>query len=132
MQNVRVSSAAGVRTTAGEQVTSRRPKASATLLVSVVRLVVVVVLATVFAFSWTSDTSEVPDTFSAGSWAWMLIPPVVLTISLALGLRLRVPHASRRELYLSRASATVAGLALVVACACSFLYFLGELFDYAI
>ena len=112
--------------------TSARSRFSATHPVIVLRLVSVVALTIIYVDFWTSDTSAAPDIFSVASWSWMLLPPAVLLVSLFLGLRLRVPHSPRWRLYLSRASAAITALALVLACAFSLLYFVGELFDYAI
>lgn len=74
--------------------------------------------------------TESPDTFSAGSWSLMLLPPAVLAIALVLGLWLRTIDPPSRWLYISRASAIIVTLVLVVACAFSLFWFVGELFDY--
>jgi hypothetical protein len=96
------------------------------------RMVSVVALPIFYVVSWTSDTTAAPDTFSLGGWSWMLLPPAILLASLVPGFRLRVLRSLRWRRNLSRASAAITALALVLACAFSLLYLFGELFDHAI
>jgi hypothetical protein len=127
-----VQPSAGVDKIRGADYAKERPRATATSLVVALRLAAVVALTVTYLVFWTSETMTAPDTFSMGSWAWMLLPPTILVASLIMGLWLRVPHPSRPRLYLGRASAVVTAIALVLACSFSLLYFFGELLDYLI
>lgn len=110
-----------------------RPRTASTLPVIILRLAVIVALPVGFwLYFYVGGDGEAPDTFSLGSWALMLVPPTVVATSLVLGFWLRVPHPSRRQLYLSRASASIVVVGFFLLCSFSLIYFLGELFDYAI